>query len=183
MIVPYLIVLLIALHTVIGAMIPELSISHYLVLATFIVAAPVAGILAGAWWERFALSSRVGAPTLRLIAALLAWYILLNSPQLFRYLEGTLAVVQGASPLRMLPLFAAVVNGILLCAAVVAFALMFVVLLFEVPARWFLAANEVREVIPFAALRPLLLLIVLCMGFDLIVGFFSAELLPAHIPG
>lgn len=179
---PGLVAWLAVLYWFVHSLRPDFTVVHYLCLTLFVVAVPLAGWLAAAIVEKFCFNS-LKVPALREASVLLCLLMMLGDAGILDHLTSASRILsEAARPWpKSLSLFLAGINSVLLCAGVTAVCLMSMVLLLELPVRWLTQASGTRLWLPFGALRPLAVLIVACLAFNLIAAFFVAELAPTSI--
>ncbi|RIL09554.1 MAG: hypothetical protein DCC75_06275 [Proteobacteria bacterium] len=78
---------------------------------------------------------------------------------------------------------ALLLNKSFMSASMAAIILMSLVALFEMISRWIGRATSAKVAIPYSALRLVLVILLISIGFDLIVGLVSHELKPITILG
>jgi len=174
--------LLAALYYAALGIFEELGIVQYLIIVFFSVAAPAAAYLAGAFLDTFSHPLGKGG-VFRLVAVVMAFVLMLASEQLLENFGAALiisqgVVAQGVGMLQATALTAGILNGVVMCAGVTAFAVMLMHLIFEVPVLWVSGAFRSRGSYAFAALRPLSVIIIATLFFRYILEKFATELSP-----
>ena len=155
-----------------------LSLPQLILLGALFLMIPAAAYLAGLLLDRFAWRTLDGQRFAG-IALAFACMAALRSDLLFNYIEAALVAVRG--PVRPLLLLGAAVNATLLCASVTALCIMTVQLVIELPFHWLRSASRAPLVMPFKALRPLLVCAALTLLVQHAAGMFAAELRPERI--
>ncbi len=153
----------------------QLSLQQGMLLAGFLLMVPAAAYLAGFLLDRFAWDTVRGG-VFAAAAFGFAFMLSLQSGLLTSFVEACLIETDGA--LRPLLVFTTLVNGVLLVSAVTAVCIMMLQLIIELPFRWLQASLRSAVVLPFAALRPLIVMAGLTLLIHYISGLFIAELRP-----
>jgi hypothetical protein len=167
-----------AQHLILSSCCDAAALPLQLLMLAFILAAPLAARIAG-WLVESAALPEGSRDTLNGAALVLALSVQFGSGQFGDlYAAGVDATVSGRAGPVALTLIA-LLNSVIFCAAVVAFSLLTVNLIIEVPLAWLTSAARVRARPNFAPLRPLVILTVATLGFQLILGSFDANLAPS----
>ena len=148
--------------------------------AGLLLAVPAAAYLAGAFLERFC-EIRSKSGLLRRAAAVLALALICGSPRLTDCLFAAAQAAAGGDWRQQAALAAALGSGIVYCAGVAAFCLMIVVLLCEIPLRWFGTVSGSRLQIAFAGMRPLAVVLLAAAAFNLVSDLYARQLSPQRI--
>lgn len=156
-----------------------LSVPQAILLGVLLLLIPAAAYLAGVLLDHFAWRTLDGRRFAGLALGF-ACMAALRSDLLLRYVEAAFSAAQGGV-LPPLVLFGGAVNAVLLCASVTALCIMTIQLVIELPFRWLQAATRAPVVMPFAALRPLLVCTALTLLVQYAAGMYAAELRPERI--
>lgn len=156
----------------------QLSTVQFFLVGAVLLMVPAAAWLAGALLDHFAWR-RVHGGVFAALALGFACAAATRSGLLYGYIEAAFAAVQPG--VRPLLLFGAVINATLLVAAVTALAIMAVQLVIELPFQWLCGAARLPVMLPFAALRPLVICLALSLMLQGITGLFAAELQPGKV--
>jgi len=178
--VPGAVGLLLAVVIFLSAITPELQATEYIVIVGFVLAIPGSAYLAGALLDNFA-HKKIEGRVFQGAAMILAFMLILSSPQAFTYFEEALLVVRGSSWQTNILFFSGVLNAILFCGGLIALVLMLLHLTIELPVRWLQGASGLNLVYTFAPLRPLVIILGATFCIDLMIGLFAAELWPETI--
>ena len=177
---PGMVALAAALYILLEGVFVELTVSRYLLILTFAVAAPAAAYAAGALLDTFA-ARTVKGNHFRAFAAMAAFCLMLRSERLLEHLEAALTLSAGASVEQAAALGGAVLSAIVFCGGATAFVLIVIHLVCELPMLWIKGAFRAQAMYAFAAMRPLSVIIAVAFFFNLILQRFAYELGPQVI--
>lgn len=148
----------------------QLGFQGYLTIVLIVLSAPMIGLLST---KLIAVFLGKSIPNLGLLCSSLSLYLVLNSdfvPQLSTLLISLQG--QGGSLLLNLKVLSVVVQ----CACLISFALCASCLFFELPLHWLKATKVTRADFALNGLRPLFLIFLGSVSFNLIVGLINEEL-------
>lgn len=157
-----------------------LSLPQYLCVGILLFSLPLAGVLAGSLFDSF-VGFRKTSGAFTLFLPVLACAFMFTTGWWVDFAEVALSTVRETAPGKLLLLFSSAVSAAVFCAGLVAFVAMGMQLLFELPVRWLQGALRSRVQLAADALRPLTIVLVLSLAFNLVIGLCSQELWPATI--
>ena len=163
-----------------GALGGNLPLIKQLIVLTYVLAVPAGASLTSALLDRFA----TGETRPRLFQKLLlplSLYLMLSLPGAFDYLEHVLHFAVKSDAQSLLPFFLAVSHAVVFCSCLTVFTLTLLELTFELPVLWLEGSSSKRIETRIQSLRPLILVMALCLCFNLLLGLLSAELRPLSI--
>jgi hypothetical protein len=158
----------------------RLSMAQELSLMVVALGAPLAGMLAGMLINRYCFP---GAKLRGLVelSTLLAICLVLGTSQVANFLEAAVRVRESGSALADVLLIISAGNYILFGGAATALAVMLPVAVIELCSRWIISVSGSKLEVSFAAIRPLLAVLLITLGFNLVSGMFLAELSPTQL--
>lgn len=169
--------LLAAVHILLHALGLSLSGGELFLVSALLLAVPLAAWLSGRLLDRFAFTGAQAACFSSLGAAL-AFSLLIESGLVAGTLKALLQVLTLGSWERQLLLAGAIGNAVVFCAGLAALVVMLLVLVVELPFNWFCRVDAGGAAGSMAVLRPLLVVLVLCLVFNHAAGLFFDELSP-----
>ncbi|MGI6524306.1 MAG: hypothetical protein ACOX2O_03295 [Bdellovibrionota bacterium] len=152
----------------------DLSLCSYILLMTFLAAVPFSAyvtalLLDNITWENG------NKQILHTVIFGGACYFAFSSDMALTFVEAALAAA--TFPQQLLILIA-IINGACLCGSVVALGIIFLLWLVELPFLWISRALRSRVFVPFTALRPTLVCLLLTVFIHTIATFFVENLAP-----
>lgn len=173
-----LVFLVIALQVFLNGLGLSISYAQSVSLCAMLFVVPLAAFLAGVFCDSFLQSKQ---NTFATVLPVLAISTMLSSGWAIDFL-GSAYQVSGTVPAgKQVLLLIAAISAAIFCAGLTAFVAIVAQLLFELPARWLQGALRFRSVLALEAVRPLTIVLVLSLAFNLIAGLCSAELWPTSI--
>ncbi len=165
---PALLFLLLA----IGLLLSKIGTTQLVLILLLLSAIPLAIYISAALLERFCFTVNNRAMFLPTALAI-GGYSLLNSESFFQILGLSTTLQSGQSGAYIFGIASTLLSKVIFCAALLAFSIMTISLLFELPFRW---ATGKSVAIPYESLRFMLVALALSLASTLIFSFLSAEL-------
>ena len=153
----------------------QLNVQSSILLVTLCLLFPLSLFLMGKLLDRYSfdlLKARFFVP----VAMLLGFYLLLDGGVIWQIIDSVILASSGAAGGPIVHLVLQCVNGMFFAAIVAAFAFTIFLLCVEFPLQWFLSGAEINVSASIAAVRPVLVLLVASIAFDLLTGLFTSEL-------
>lgn len=161
-----------------GQVVPDVSTYFFVFLSIMLV--PGSALIVGAILDGCC-NLRTSSPLFAKIAFFGSWALAFRSELFIDFIESALSLVSHSSLLVTVGWLVAYLGAIFFCGAVVAFCLVFVSWLVELPLLWLGRARTKAFDFDFASFRPIFFIGALALSFNLIAGLFIAELWPAVI--
>ncbi len=178
--VPGLVFLFIAAHILSYALHLSIGFTGSIALGLLLIAFPLVSVFAAALLDKFCVLGPNRA-TLQSVAVCLTMALIFESNAFVGYVESALRIAQDPSAPHLLAFVISVINTVIFCAGLIAFSAMLLAVLFEFPLSWINSAASIRLIVPSAALRQLMVLMVLSLTFNFAIGLCVAELKPTII--
>ncbi|MBN8548288.1 MAG: hypothetical protein J0M12_03110 [Deltaproteobacteria bacterium] len=157
-----------------------LTWAQALAIAALLFSLPLAALLSGIFFDLFA-GSKCRLRSFSLLLPVLACSLLFGSGWWMQFAEAAISVGRDTAAPSLFLLFSSVLSAVVFCAGLVTFVAMALELAFELPVRWFEGAWRARAHLALEALRPISMVIILSLAFNLIIGLCAHELWPAAL--
>ena len=155
-----------------------------LMFLLMVLAVPFAALLAGHLLDRFTWSRQQGR-VFSMLGISLSLALAFGTDGALSFLEAALRVAGTGSTGTYAAFLMALGSAAVFCAALSAFTLMFLWLLFESAAHWLMRAFGLQAALhpSLAGLRPLFILMLICLLVHHLAGLYAVELWPTTLAG
>jgi hypothetical protein len=158
--------------------VPFVSVYFFVFLSIMLV--PGSALIVGAILDGYC-NTRNTSPLFARIAFFGSWALAFRSELFLDFIESALLLASDNSLLANVGWMVAYLGAVFFCGAVIAFCLVSVSWLVELPLLWLGRARAKAIDLDFVSFRPIFLIGAVALSFNLIAGLFVAELWPAVI--
>lgn len=175
-----------ALTALLQSAFPQNTLQLWIAAYAFALAFPLTAYTSGALLDRFCFGEGKQVPhkqraVFGLLLLALTFSLCFQIGPIIGFVNSLQLVLSSGSALKLGAFFAVLGSAVLFCAGAMAFCVMFVILAFELSARWLIGASGSQSAVSFQALRSLLTIVLIALAFNGAMGLMLAELRPSVI--
>lgn len=173
--------LLLALDLLWSSMGFQAGYVEYVLLASFLAVLPLSSYLTASLLDFHCLKSVEGR-CLSPLAISLAFVLLISSGALAGLIESSLNIASSAHAVGLqISLLLSIISTSIFCVSLVGVCLVLILTMIELPVIWISNASGIKLELSFAAMRSLVLVLLLSLSLNLIVSLFARELQPGSL--
>ena len=160
----------------------DLTINSAIAFLLLILLVPGAAVIAGLILDRCCGLVK-SSPLFAHVGFIAAGAMAFRSEMALDYIESALLIALDGNIFTGTLWIVSLLSAMFFCGGLVAFSLMMLVWLIEMPIAWYSRAGSYSVSLSFSSLRPIIIIVGVALSFNLMVGLFSSQLWPSILIG